>query len=107
MAATADGTVPFLDLRAVPPLGLGSMPFEATEVELSEGSLLALYTGQVGTCQLPQDPAVARARKAVDEQLADWGLEETAFATELIVSELVTNPIRCGRTPIQPSETPR
>ncbi|MFF9343828.1 MULTISPECIES: SpoIIE family protein phosphatase [unclassified Streptomyces] len=39
-----DGTVEFLDLLAGPPLGLGSLPFEATEIELPEGSLLALYT---------------------------------------------------------------
>ena len=40
----ADGTVRFLDLPAGPPLGLGGLPFEATDVELGEGSLLALYT---------------------------------------------------------------
>ena len=33
-----------LDLPAGPPLGLGGLPFEAAEVELPEGSLLALYT---------------------------------------------------------------
>ncbi|MEV6591173.1 SpoIIE family protein phosphatase [Streptomyces acidicola] len=41
---TPDGSVRFLDLPAGPPLGLGGLPFEATEVELEEGSLLALYT---------------------------------------------------------------
>jgi anti-sigma regulatory factor (Ser/Thr protein kinase) len=35
------------------------------------------------------------------KQVAAWGLEETAFATELIVSELVTNAIRYGGDPIQ------
>ncbi|WP_306313522.1 SpoIIE family protein phosphatase [Streptomyces hydrogenans] len=38
------GTVEFLDLPAGPPLGLGGLPFETTELELPEGSLLALYT---------------------------------------------------------------
>ncbi|MFJ1729828.1 SpoIIE family protein phosphatase [Streptomyces sp. NPDC088254] len=33
-----------LDLPAGPPLGLGGLPFEATEFELPEDSLLALYT---------------------------------------------------------------
>ncbi|MGW0082205.1 SpoIIE family protein phosphatase [Streptomyces sp. NPDC003393] len=33
-----------LDVPAGPPLGLGGLPFEATETELPEGSLLALYT---------------------------------------------------------------
>ncbi len=39
-----DGTVDFLDLPSGPPLGLGGMPFETTEVELAEGSQLVLYT---------------------------------------------------------------
>ncbi|MER6732540.1 SpoIIE family protein phosphatase [Streptomyces puniciscabiei] len=41
---TPDGAVRFLDVPAGPPLGLGGLPFEATETELPEGSLLALYT---------------------------------------------------------------
>ena len=39
-----DGSVDLLDLPGGPPLGLGSLPFETVEVELAEGSLLALYT---------------------------------------------------------------
>ncbi|MCL8013295.1 SpoIIE family protein phosphatase [Streptomyces sp. AS02] len=41
---TGDGAVDTLDLPPGPPLGLGGLPFEATEVDLPEGSLLALYT---------------------------------------------------------------
>jgi serine phosphatase RsbU (regulator of sigma subunit)/PAS domain-containing protein/anti-sigma regulatory factor (Ser/Thr protein kinase) len=41
---TPDGTARLLDLPVGPPLGLGGLPFEATEIELPEGSLLALYT---------------------------------------------------------------
>ncbi|MFI9586565.1 SpoIIE family protein phosphatase [Streptomyces sp. NPDC052236] len=41
---TPGGTVELLDLHAGPPLGLGGLPFEATELELPEGSILALYT---------------------------------------------------------------
>ncbi|MEV5798454.1 SpoIIE family protein phosphatase [Streptomyces collinus] len=33
-----------LDLPAGPPLGLGGLPFESAEVELAEGTVLALYT---------------------------------------------------------------
>ncbi|MFF8023175.1 SpoIIE family protein phosphatase [Streptomyces sp. NPDC007896] len=160
---TADGTVRFLDLPAGPPLGLGGLPYESAEVELGEGSLLALYTDglveaadrdigvglellrralgspadtleetcdqvlstvlsgrpaddivlllartsalgaqRMRTWHLPRDPAaVAGARKVAGEQVAAWGLGETAFATELIVSELVTNAIRYGEAPIQ------
>ncbi|MEU7636497.1 SpoIIE family protein phosphatase [Streptomyces sp. NPDC039016] len=39
-----DGAVEFPDLPAGPPLGLGALPFEPAELELAEGSLLALYT---------------------------------------------------------------
>ncbi|MER5830405.1 SpoIIE family protein phosphatase [Streptomyces sp. NPDC002130] len=160
---TPDGGVRFLDLPAGPPLGLGGLPFEASEIQLEENSLLALYTdglleapghdievgtallrqalsgsagaleetceqvlrtlltgrpdddvvlmlarttvldaGKVRTWQLPPDPAaVARARKMAGEQLAEWGLTEAEFATELIVSELVTNALRYGGAPIE------
>ncbi|MFH8798496.1 SpoIIE family protein phosphatase [Streptomyces sp. NPDC017936] len=33
-----------VDLPAGPPLGLGGLPFESAELELAEGSVLALYT---------------------------------------------------------------
>jgi PAS domain S-box-containing protein len=157
------GDVRFLDLPAGPPLGLGGVPFEAVEVELPEGSVLALYTDglveaagrdiEVGldllrdglshpgasldeTCEhvmrkarpapsaddvvlllarthalgedrvrtwtLPSDPAaVSDARRTASEQVSGWGLDELAFSVELIVSELVTNAIRYGHTPIQ------
>ncbi|MER7480698.1 SpoIIE family protein phosphatase [Streptomyces sp. NPDC126510] len=160
---TPDGGVRFLDLPAGPPLGLGGLPFEASEIQLEENSTLALYTdglleapghdleagtallrqalsspagaleetceqvlrtlltgrpdddvvlmlarttvldaGKVRTWQLPPDPAaVARARKMAGEQLAEWGLTEAEFATELIVSELVTNALRYGGAPIE------
>ncbi|WP_432167034.1 SpoIIE family protein phosphatase [Streptomyces sp. bgisy031] len=38
------GTGRLLDLPSGPPLGLGGMPFGTAEVELPEGSILALYT---------------------------------------------------------------
>ncbi|MGW5773240.1 ATP-binding SpoIIE family protein phosphatase [Streptomyces longwoodensis] len=41
---TPDGVHRALDLPPGPPLGLGGLPFEALEVQLPEGSLLALYT---------------------------------------------------------------
>ena len=160
---TSDGTVQVVDLPAGPPLGLGGLPFEAAQIEMAEGSLLALYTDglietpgrdidvgldllcealrrpaagleetcdevlrkvlpeppaddvvlllartstlgadQVHTWQLPMDPAaVAGARKVAAEQLDTWGLAELEFATELIVSELVTNAIRYGNGPVE------
>lgn len=48
----------------------------------------------------PIRPWCAR-RAFASERLAAWGLEDMAFTTELVVSELVTNAIRYGRSPIQ------
>ncbi|WP_181764335.1 SpoIIE family protein phosphatase [Streptomyces albidus (ex Kaewkla and Franco 2022)] len=159
---TPDGEVSIPEIAAGPPLGLGGLPYEATELELAEGSLLTLYTdglietrrrdldegvarlrGVLGvpgrtleeTCtaveeaMLPEGPTddvalliartraltaekvatwelnaqstvAAEARKLATRQLTDWGLEEMAFTTELIVSELVTNAYRHAEGPI-------
>ncbi|MFF0156239.1 SpoIIE family protein phosphatase [Streptomyces sp. NPDC005263] len=158
-----DGTASLVPLTAGPPLGVGGLPFEATELELPEGAVVALYTdGLVGDrdrdvdhaidelchaltartdtldslCDtvlkavLPEEPSddvalllartrslgadrvatwdvdpdpvhVADTRQAATEQLTAWGLDEAAFVTELVVSELVTNAIRYGESPIQ------
>ncbi|MBO4252746.1 ATP-binding SpoIIE family protein phosphatase [Streptomyces griseorubiginosus] len=157
-----DGTVELVRLTPGPLLGVGGLPFETTELELPEGSLLAfctdglieardrdvglgldrlcdalsrpvpsldvtcdailkallpdspaddvalllvrtraLHADQVAAWSLPSDPSVvADARAQVSRQLAVWGLEEAAFVTELVVSELVTNAIRYGAVPI-------
>ncbi|MFV0132022.1 SpoIIE family protein phosphatase [Streptomyces sp. HMX87] len=39
-----DGTVRFPDVPASPPLGVGGLPVETTELDLPEGSQLVLYT---------------------------------------------------------------
>jgi len=57
---------------------------------------------QVADWDLPSDPAVvADARKEATRQLTEWGLEDLAFTTELVVSELVTNAIRHAEGPIR------
>ncbi|MEY9989619.1 PAS domain S-box-containing protein [Streptomyces sp. V4I8] len=57
---------------------------------------------QVADWDLPSDPAaVADARKTAARMLTEWGLEELAFTTELVVSELVTNAIRYSTGPIR------
>ncbi|MFE9428528.1 SpoIIE family protein phosphatase [Kitasatospora sp. NPDC006697] len=61
----------------------------------------ALGAGRVASWTVPSDPiAVTRARRDASAQLAAWGLADLADATELIVSELVTNAIRYGAPPI-------
>ncbi|MFI5551719.1 SpoIIE family protein phosphatase [Streptomyces sp. NPDC051738] len=62
----------------------------------------ALGPDRVAQWDLPSDPAVvSRARVAVTERLAAWHLDELAFTTELIASELVTNAIRHATGPLQ------
>ncbi|MEU3098776.1 SpoIIE family protein phosphatase [Streptomyces sp. NPDC006967] len=56
---------------------------------------------QVGEWEVPDDPAaVSRIRAEATDRLESWGLGESAFTTELILSELVTNAIRYGASPI-------
>ncbi|MFI1510311.1 SpoIIE family protein phosphatase [Streptomyces sp. NPDC020597] len=49
----------------------------------------------------PDTEQVPRARKFAVDQVDAWGLDEAAFVTELVVSELVTNAIRYGEPPIR------
>ncbi|MET7666267.1 amino acid permease [Streptomyces sp. NPDC005463] len=157
------GVVAYPQLPPGPPLGIGGLPYQSTELELAPGTLVALFTDgllqaaddrEAGLTQLSQvlsddrrsleelcdravatmlpgavdvdatmllvrtrllarnrfaqwalapDPAaVATIRSAIGKQLGDWGLDDVAFTTELIVSELVTNAIRyAGGGPIQ------
>lgn len=61
-----------------------------------------LPADRIAAWNLPADPArVSDIRAAATRQLAHWGLDELAFATELLLSELVTNAIRYGSEPIQ------
>ncbi|MFC4033282.1 SpoIIE family protein phosphatase [Streptomyces polygonati] len=63
----------------------------------------ALPRDHVLTLALPADPEAAPiARKATRDQLDQWGVdEETAFTSELIVSELVGNAVRHGAPPLR------
>ncbi|MEE4545252.1 SpoIIE family protein phosphatase [Streptomyces sp. V4-01] len=73
----------------------------ADDVALVLARTRALPADQVADWALPSDPAiVADARAQAVRQLDDWGLEEVAPVTELVVSELVTNAIRYGDLPI-------
>ncbi|MEU8517152.1 SpoIIE family protein phosphatase [Kitasatospora sp. NPDC048722] len=61
-----------------------------------------LAAERVAEWEVPSDPAaVGPVRRAVAERLESWGLDEAAFVTELILSELVTNAIRYGSGPIR------
>lgn len=74
----------------------------ADDVALLVAQTSALDADHVATWDLPSDPTVvSEARVHASDQLIAWGLEELAFTTELVVSELVTNAIRYGKSPIQ------
>jgi serine phosphatase RsbU (regulator of sigma subunit)/PAS domain-containing protein/anti-sigma regulatory factor (Ser/Thr protein kinase) len=162
---TPDGKAELLDISPGPPLGVGGFPYESTTLDITPGSVLALYTdgilglapyegddglrrlqdelaarigpavplaqvglavlgsndeavarddvtlmlsrlrrvptGQVATWEFPPDlEAVAEARANVGRQLSVWHLDDLAFTTELVVSELVTNAIRHAGGPV-------
>ncbi|MFB6984944.1 SpoIIE family protein phosphatase [Streptomyces sp. NPDC056178] len=78
------------------------------EVHLEGAALLLARTGvvpadRVATWELAHDrttPAIART--LVRDRLDGWNLDaETIEATELIVSELITNAVRYGTAPLQ------
>ncbi|MFD8231074.1 SpoIIE family protein phosphatase [Streptomyces sp. NPDC059696] len=61
-----EGTVELVGLPAAPPLGVGGLPYESTEVVVPEGSLLALYTnGLIETPDRDLDTGVDRLRQAL------------------------------------------
>ncbi|MGW0082345.1 SpoIIE family protein phosphatase [Streptomyces sp. NPDC003393] len=63
---TPDGSVGFLDVPAGPPLGVGGLPFETLELELPEGSLVALFTdGLVTSRDRDVDLGLDRLRQAL------------------------------------------
>ncbi|MFD7996763.1 SpoIIE family protein phosphatase [Streptomyces mexicanus] len=70
-------------------------------------SLLVVRTGRlaperVAEWEVPSDPAaVSAVRAACGRRLREWGLDEVAFATELVLSELLTNAIRHGSPPVR------
>ncbi|MEH0630736.1 SpoIIE family protein phosphatase [Streptomyces stelliscabiei] len=62
----------------------------------------ALDPERVATWEVSPNPsAVADARKNALCRLERWGLNDAAFVTELVVSELVTNAIRHAQPPVR------
>jgi PAS domain S-box-containing protein len=88
---TPGGAAEFLDLPAGPPLGLGGLPFEETEVQLPEGSLLVLYTdGMVESRQRDLDIGLNAMRKVLSEvELQPDGLPRDKSSLENICDRLV------------------
>ncbi|MFF2650188.1 SpoIIE family protein phosphatase [Streptomyces sp. NPDC058045] len=60
-----------------------------------------LPPSRVAEWDVPSEPAaVAPVRAACVRQVTAWGLDEAAFTTELMLSELITNAIRYGTQPV-------
>ncbi|MGW1258832.1 SpoIIE family protein phosphatase [Streptomyces sp. NPDC002513] len=75
-----DGRVTFPDVPASPPLGLGGLPFETSELQLAEGSRLVLYTdGLIESRDRDIDTSLALLRTALAEA-ATSSPEETCQA---------------------------
>jgi serine phosphatase RsbU (regulator of sigma subunit)/anti-sigma regulatory factor (Ser/Thr protein kinase) len=74
----------------------------ADDVALLVARTRVMGPEQVAQWDLASDPAVvSRSRAAVTAQLTAWGLDELAFSTELVASELVTNAIRYAVGPVR------
>ncbi len=83
---------------------LGALLTERPEddVALLLARTFVLDAEQVAHWDLSSDPAiVSEARTLSGRQLAEWGLQDLRFTTELVVSELVTNAIRYGEPRIE------
>jgi anti-sigma regulatory factor (Ser/Thr protein kinase) len=61
-----------------------------------------LDPSRIAVWDVPFDvEAVSRVRAEVNRQLDEWGLQDSAFATELVLSELLTNALRYGAPPVR------
>ncbi|MFE5584453.1 SpoIIE family protein phosphatase [Kitasatospora sp. NPDC056531] len=76
-----DGGVEFVDLPAGPPLGVGGLPFETTELQLEPGSALILYTnGLVTGRERDLENGLAALRACLADTPAHGSPEETCRA---------------------------
>ncbi|MFI8828239.1 SpoIIE family protein phosphatase [Streptomyces sp. NPDC053431] len=91
---------PHASRRAVLDALLPSRPSD--DIALLIARTRTLGPGRVAQWDVPFDPSeVGAVRALAAERLEEWGLEELAFTTELILSELITNAIRYGAAPVR------
>ncbi|MBP8531946.1 SpoIIE family protein phosphatase [Streptomyces sp. MK37H] len=89
VVVTPDGSAEILDVPDGPPLGLSTLPFEAVETELSEGSVLALYTD--GLVE-GHDRATDEGLEALCEALAQPGPSLDALGDTVLRTLLPARP---------------
>ncbi|MEX1655246.1 SpoIIE family protein phosphatase [Streptomyces pseudovenezuelae] len=71
LVLSPDGSRTPLPAQPGPPLGIGGLPFEATEIELPEGSLLALFTdGLIESRERDLDEGIAELLRVLDPAAA-------------------------------------
>ncbi|WP_043268567.1 SpoIIE family protein phosphatase/ATP-binding protein [Streptomyces sp. CT34] len=74
----------------------------ADDIALLVARTRVLGAAHIADWDVPADPsAVAQVRAAAVRKLAEWGLADETFTSELILSELVTNAIRYAVGPIR------
>lgn len=80
----------------------GMLPADsADDIALLVARTRAVPGDRIAEWNVPPDPsAVSASRAAATAQLRRWGLDDLVLGTELILSELVTNAIRHGSSPI-------
>ncbi|MEV8393895.1 SpoIIE family protein phosphatase [Streptomyces sp. NPDC056650] len=75
---------------------------QSDDIALLVARTRVLQRDRIAEWEVPSHPSeVSQVRAAVALQLADWGLDELADSTELILSELITNSIRYALGPIK------
>ncbi|MFF3985197.1 SpoIIE family protein phosphatase [Streptomyces sp. NPDC001797] len=85
VVVSPDGHAHFPEIPVGPPLGLGGMAFEATEIELAEGSLFGLYTdGLIEGADQDVDLGMARLRGALACPGADLETLCTSAVQQLV-----------------------
>ncbi|WKV71036.1 SpoIIE family protein phosphatase [Streptomyces sp. PCS3-D2] len=76
-------------------------PVPSDDIALLIADTRRMEADRIAEWEVPGEPsAVSRVRNAGSAQLVEWGMEDSAFAAELILSELVTNAIRYGSAPV-------
>ncbi|WP_066975370.1 SpoIIE family protein phosphatase [Streptomyces sp. NRRL F-4489] len=76
-------------------------PKPSDDIALMVATTCVLDPDRVAQWDVAPDPAaVGPVRAACVDQLTRWGLGDTVFTTELLLSELITNAVRYGAPPI-------
>ncbi|MGW6538953.1 SpoIIE family protein phosphatase [Streptomyces sp. NPDC055051] len=77
-------------------------PAPRDDIALLVARTRRLPADRIAEWEVARDPAaVSPVRNAAAAQLGAWGLDEAAYAVELILSELVTNAVRYGADPVR------